>query len=708
MRKTSLAEIVINKAMPVLTHALAVIAVLVTLSASITKDKFDSISTEPFEISFQVFSPAFAAFEDEFLFEEQDGSIESSLIAGHSSQLFDQLLNDSSQPAQLSSAQVTRNVHNFYSTPKDVSTQVNVQKTSAQVLSKTNDFDLSQFLNQFDGDQSLNEASKAAVVKKQILASALPKKVKSEELAFGSLAAMVTPDTKVLSPTLMASPSSTTTPSQQAATESVKQNSASQKKLKPNETLSVSGQITLKDGLAFLGSMEVSWVVGDYELQVGSINTPDGTYEIEVSKLIGDVIISLYDSNDELMGEGLLDLTQVTPTDGQLEADIEIHPVDWNTAGKVIASSSMGLSNQQPLAGVDIALYAFNEATATNAGGEFGFYNWKKTNSRTLAIASKKGYADSIFMLDSKSEAQVLLFEQTYLEAFYSYLKELGIYDVADKGTVYGQIQGVSSAEGYIVRLDKAKTIYFLTSGFASTGLKSTSANGHFSFVGLQDGDYELVVEKDGEILDQRVVVVEQGKVSPITVDLKKVTKHIEFFDPMDPDRALSHVEVSFFDGATELALDRDQQIQKALNKGHDLAVMDFATNQEVNRTLLSRQKGLQKIPAINDNKLLLLIEAEGFSVRDGLIFGFIDAEVPYQVFLAEEEAAKIIYFNARGEIVNNKNTTAHGFIIAGFSQGLSSLVIERVSDQVVLGTDLIYSDHNSLSITHLELLPAN
>lgn len=708
MRKTSLAEIVINKAMPVLTHALAVIAVLVTLSASITKDKFDSISTEPFEISFQVFSPAFAAFEDEFLFEEQDGAIESSLIAGHSSQLFDQLLNDSSQPAQLSSVQVTRNVHNFYSTPKGVSTQVNVQKTSGQVLSKTNDFDLSQFLNQFDGDQSLNEASKAAVVKKQILASALPKKVKSEELAFGSLAAMVTPDTKVLSSTLMASPSSTTTPSQQAATESVKQNSASQKKLKPNETLSVSGQITLKDGLAFLGSMEVSWVVGDYELQVGSINTPDGTYEIEVSKLIGDVIISLYDSNDELMGEGLLDLTQVTPTDGQLEADIEIHPVDWNTAGKVIASSSMGLSNQQPLAGVDIALYAFNEATATNAGGEFGFYNWKKTNSRTLAIASKKGYADSIFMLDSKSEAQVLLFEQTYLEAFYSYLKELGIYDVADKGTVYGQIQGVSSAEGYVVRLDKAKTIYFLTSGFASTGLKSTSANGQFSFVGLQDGDYELVVEKDGEILDQRVVVVEQGKVSPITVDLKKVTKHIEFFDPMDPDRALSHVEVSFFDGATELALDRDQQIQKALNKGHDLAVMEFATNQEVNRTLLSRQKGLQKIPAINDNKLLLLIEAEGFSVRDGLIFGFIDAEVPYQVFLAEEEAAKIIYFNARGEIVNNKNTTAHGFIIAGFSQGLSSLVIERVSDQVVLGTDLIYSDHNSLSITHLELLPAN
>lgn len=708
MRKTSLAEIVINKAMPVLTHALAVIAVLVTLSASITKDKFDSISTEPFEISFQVFSPAFAAFEDEFLFEEQDGAIESSLIAGHSSQLFDQLLNDSSQPAQLSSVQVTRNVHNFYSTPKGVSTQVNVQKTSGQVLSKTNDFDLSQFLNQFDGDQSLNEASKAAVVKKQILASTLPKKVKSEELAFGSLAAMVTPDTKVLSSTLMASPSSTTTPSQQAATESVKQNSASQKKLKPNETLSVSGQITLKDGLAFLGSMEVSWVVGDYELQVGSINTPDGTYEIEVSKLIGDVIISLYDSNDELMGEGLLDLTQVTPTDGQLEADIEIHPVDWNTAGKVIASSSMGLSNQQPLAGVDIALYAFNEATATNAGGEFGFYNWKKTNSRTLAIASKKGYADSIFMLDSKSEAQVLLFEQTYLEAFYSYLKELGIYDVADKGTVYGQIQGVSSAEGYVVRLDKAKTIYFLTSGFASTGLKSTSANGQFSFVGLQDGDYELVVEKDGEILDQRVVVVEQGKVSPITVDLKKVTKHIEFFDPMDPDRALSHVEVSFFDGATELALDRDQQIQKALNKGHDLAVMEFATNQEVNRTLLSRQKGLQKIPAINDNKLLLLIEAEGFSVRDGLIFGFIDAEVPYQVFLAEEEAAKIIYFNARGEIVNNKNTTAHGFIIAGFSQGLSSLVIERVSDQVVLGTDLIYSDHNSISITHLELLPAN
>ncbi len=256
------------------------------------------------------------------------------------------------------------------------------------------------------------------------------------------------------------------------------------------------------------------------------------------------------------------------------------------------------------------------------------------------------------------------------------------------------------------MRLDRAKPVYFMEVGFASIEQDETSSNGLFSFVGLNDGDYELVVEKDGEIIDSRIVVVEQGKVSPIIVDLSNVTKHVEFFDPMMPDRVISDVEVSFFDGSTTHTLDKDNQTKLKINKGPDLSLVEFATANEINRTLLSRNKGLQKIPFTNSNQLLALAKKQGFDVKDGIIFGFIDSQELYKVQLAENPAEKVIYFNSEFNPVDPDSGSVRGFVIAGFSEGLNTLVITSIEDGAILGTDLVYSDHESISLSHLEILP--
>jgi hypothetical protein len=293
------------------------------------------------------------------------------------------------------------------------------------------------------------------------------------------------------------------------------------------------------------------------------------------------------------------------------------------------------------------------------------------------------------------------------MQAFFNYIQELGIYNVEDKGTIYGKIQGVSQKAGYNVRLDRAHPLYFMTAGFATLDLKATSENGLFAFVGLQDGDYELIVEKDGEILDQRLVVVEQGKVSPILVDLATVSKHLEFFDPMQPTAKISSVELSFFDGVSSSRLDRDHRLKQTLRRGQDLSLMEYKGKVEVSRTLLSRHKGLQKIPLINDQKLLKLAEKHDLSMNTGLIIGFIKSPEAYRVFLAEERPRKVLYFNNKGQVLSRDNQeTAHGFMIGGFREGLSSLVIESAKDGVILGTDLIYSNHESISMTHLDILP--
>ncbi len=710
MKQSTVCEKLINWAAPKFFYMAFVGFFLVASQNYIAHDRSLGFVSQAFEVSFNEFSPAFAAFEDEFLFEKIDSVIPEDLKPKEESQIFEEL--------------------------SAVEAQISAPAQPVVTLSKSEPSDFQRMLNHFDGERAIADiqplSTKLDLSSRANNFKAIAKSPNNEgELAFGSLVAMVGPGPH---------PTSNRTPSNWAAQA---RPSKPVSKPRPNDSEDfqshskegpvptapadyeshgketpdpaiidryiVSGGIRLKQGLAFLGSMEVSWVVGDYELQRGSINTPDATYEIEVNKLVGDIIISLYDNKDELIGEGVFDLTQVAVGSPSIVASIEILPIDWDLAGHVVHSNSLGTGINQPVEGAQVALYSFNDATESSQDGSFRFFNWKKTNSRTLAIASKEGFFDSVFMIDSKTESQVLIFENSYMNSFFEFVQSLGIYNVKDKGTVYGEIQGIGRKEGYSVRLEKAQPLYFLAAGFASIDLKTTSSNGMFSFVGLQDGDYELVVEKEGEVLDQRLVVVEQGKVSPVIVDLSKVSKHLEFFDPMEPNRNIKSVEISFFDGSSTKSLDSDNQARHKITRGQDLSLMEFQGKNEVNRTLLSRHKGLQKIPVVNDKRLLEIARSNDLSIEKGMVFGFVDSKEAYQVYLAEETVGKTIYFDESGrEIEANSKKPARGFILGDFSTGLRSVIVERVSDKMILGTDLVYSNHESISITHLEILPAN
>lgn len=691
MKKNRPQEHIINWLVPKFFLLALVGFVLVFGQSYVSPDKSLVFTAQTFQLDFDQFSPAFAAFEDEYLYENMDSVPAVALRSGEATTSFEKLA------------------------AKDkVETKVRVRNGQTLASQKKANPVFQNLLNHFDGEKAVSEiktlrTTLAQIVKKEEIEY---KKELSDggELAFGPLAANINPRPQVVSQEPRVNdPIISKSLLKKALEEQEMSAQAKELEAAPDVTnYKVLGGIQLKQGLAFIGSMEVSWVVGDYELQRGSINTPDATYEIEVSKLVGDVIISLYDSNDELIGEGLLDLTQFKPNQEEIVSNIQVLPIDWDVAGQIVHADSLGTGVRKPVEGVEVALYSFNDATQSDSSGEFSFFNWKKTNSRTLAIASKEGFFDSIFTLDSKTEANVLLFENKYMVSFFKYLENLGIYEVEDKGTVYGKIQGIENAEGYVARLEKSTPLYFMTAGFATLDQKATSTNGLFSFVGLQDGDYELVIERDGEILDERLVIVEQGKVSPVIVDLSKVSKHLEFFDPMDSNNPINEVELSFFDGSSKRNLDSENQIRQTLHRGHDLSLMEVKGRSEVSRTLLSRHKGLQKIPLINDKVLIELARSNDLYTEKGLVFGFVESEEPFQVFMAEEDPGKILYFDENGRLLENEETRpARGFILGDFGEGLRSVIVERKSDGMILGTDLIYSNHESISITNLEIHPA-
>mgnify|MGYP001373677893 CR=1 FL=1 len=67
----------------------------------------------------------------------------------------------------------------------------------------------------------------------------------------------------------------------------------------------------------------------------------------------------------------------------------------------------------------------------------------------------------------------------------------------------------------------------------------------------------------------------------------------------------------------------------------------------------------------------------------------------------------KIIYFDEGGRVIDHpEEEIPFGFIMGGFPEGLSSLIAESREDQTILATDLIYSDHTSVSVIQMDILP--
>ena len=461
----------------------------------------------------------------------------------------------------------------------------------------------------------------------------------------------------------------------------------------------IQGGISLKEGLPFLGSMEVSWVMDNSVFRSGSINTSNATYEIHVDQLVGDIVVSLYDENNILIGEGSMDLGHLYENPDSVSRNIEVFPIDWDHAGQAIHGLFLDSKNK-PLSGVKISLYAFNESTTTDPSGNFGFPNWKKTNSRSIALASKSGYHDSIFLMDSGQPALVPLFPRSHIESFFSYLEDQGIPQREKGGIIHGSILGNLEKSGYKVSIEGQDPIYFSPLGFADTKAKATSSNGLFSFVGLENGDYRILLEKQGELVDERWVVVESSKISPVLFNPGE-TRPPGFFNSTNPEEFSLPEKLAFFDNNdSPLPKQRDFSEISALQS----SVMG-SQNHPQSQNPVTNDQASEEIPQISE-KLHALAKQHGMQIHDGLIFGFVDSTESYKASLVEETAGKIIYFNEEAVKIDPNQEIASGFIMGGFSRGLNSLAIESRKTSMVLTTDLVFSDHQSISLINMEVFP--
>ena len=650
------------------------------LPIPLTHEPHTSFSSHTFGVNFSEFSPAFAAFEDEFL---------------------QKFIEDIQQRERTEDLQIKGEQDpEIFSKENQNSSQPLVQHPKTPTPGKIQDppfetFRTDRLLQSFDGQIRIKDIPNLSTT------SSLQKNSKSFQsgkLGFGSLIHLESKKVKKQ----FASTGKFSWNKEKAKPNPLEQDfRVSQSFItdKDHKPYKIQGEISLKEGLPFLGSMEVSWVMNNSVFRSGAINTSNATYEIHVDQPVGDIVVSVYDENNSLIGEGSMDLGYLSENPSG-SRNIEVFPIDWDHGGQAIHGLFLDSKNK-PLSGVNISLYAFNESTTTDPNGNFGFPNWKKTGSRSIALASKSGYHDSIFLMDSRQLATVPLFPLSHIQSFFSYLQTQGISPKQNGGIIYGSLLGNSEKSGYKISIEGQSAIYFSPLGFADINAHTTSSNGLFSFVGLENGDYRIVLEKQGELVDEKWVVVESSKISPVLFNPRQ-TRHPGFFNSTDSKQEFLFAQrLDFFDNN-----------DSAPSKHRDLSEISTLQPSAMNSKSHPRRQNPDatdqlsvEIPQISE-KLHTLAQQHRMQIHDGLIFGFVDSAENYRASLIEEAAGKIIYFNKEAVKIDPTDEIPFGFILGGFPRGLNSLAIESKKTSMVLTTDLVFSDHQSISLVHMEVFP--
>lgn len=489
------------------------------------------------------------------------------------------------------------------------------------------------------------------------------------------------------------------------------------------------GNVELAGGLAFLGELVVTWLDQGVQKDEGVIRQDSARFELAVEGLRGQVLASLYDFDGNLVGEGSVDLDQLRSQD-QFDPEalsIVIREVDVHLAGRIRSVYTVGTQWEDPIVDAEVALYAFEDfASTSDEQGQFHFPQWRRSDSKSLAHASKEGFRDSIFLLDSNQTADVIMLSDRYVESYFKFLVGAGFDSrLASAGLIYGAVQENGQGVGEIsVEVDGYRTVY-LESFVANPERGGTDSSGLFTVVGLDDGDHILRIYKGSELLETRVVVVESGKVSPLTVSIDPILKPLEFYDPISKQHP-SRTSVSFFDSEETIEETRQQARQDVeaetttptitstsaggprgtakakINSGSDPALMEFSHDGGLSSVaLISRDLMVESLPYIENHWLKALEEKLSLSPKQGVAIGFFpDNQKINRVTVRENDPEQTLYFDRDMNFTKTPSQQTVGFVLSGLEPGLYSLVFATDEKEDWQQSDLIFIDGESIAIT--------
>ncbi|MBY0315719.1 MAG: hypothetical protein K2Q26_09380 [Bdellovibrionales bacterium] len=474
----------------------------------------------------------------------------------------------------------------------------------------------------------------------------------------------------------------------------------------------IQGKIELSGGLALThpkDEVKLGWFRRDEEERPGKVSIAEGTYELKVDRMEGELLAQLIDSKGSVLGESIVDLDVLAQSRSLNQmmvtgVDIKIVPVDFS-AGKTISTYDSKI-HKDPVPKATVYVGQHELSMASDEKGELTDPAITPT-SIAVVSTSKAHYQGSLSLVDFQARPHLRMFPDKFLKALHDTLGTEK--NRRDAGMIWGMVTKNGEPVGnYRIQIAKHEDhlpVYF-NFYIPNRELKETSSDGQYVFVGLPDQEYELeLIDATGKVVDAKVVAVRAGYVSQAEFEIgKSKVINVRPFDPLSSTRveldlAVLGVENTFLGKSEDFI-----KIPIAANKD-PLLVFSKAQQHKVSAsTFASRQKKFQDIPILNESWWERMQQLYSIDVSSGVIVGFIDTDQPFEIFLEEPKAGrKVVYFNTRGEIVDKvKGEMASGFIVYNVGPGLKTLILQ--TETGLLQTEVAYVDGESVSLIYRQL----
>ncbi len=466
----------------------------------------------------------------------------------------------------------------------------------------------------------------------------------------------------------------------------------------------IQGKIELTDGLAISDprdTLSVGWFVDGERKKDGRISIREGIYEIKVDRLEGEIIAELADHRGFLLGEAIIDLEVIAKTRGKTGViiggvDLKLKPYNFSLKGQVLSVYEQVVTGAQgQVGGHDLPV-------RSNEKGEFVEPMISPQSTGIVSFLQAK-YRQTVVLANFERELKVHLFPDQFMQAFFDTI-ELPKKNRTD-GMIWGTIaRGRQPAQGYQVRMvqQNAKPIYFQMY-IAQKDSQKTSEDGQFTFVGLNDGEYEIeVIDSLGRLIDSKLAVVQAGAVTELNFEVGDERKlSLRAFDPLTVHP--KNIEFFALGQMSVQQVKTEDILSMKTYPGHEpLLIYTKVEGAEIeSSTFASRYKKFQEVPVLNDSWWKGIQKSYTIPIAGGVIVGFVDTDQPFEVYIDHQnENTKILYLDQQGRTINKTaGMRASGFVVYGVERGLHTMVIESEQGQVV--TEAVYVDGEAVSLIY-------
>lgn len=471
----------------------------------------------------------------------------------------------------------------------------------------------------------------------------------------------------------------------------------------------IQGKLELSEGLAISDprdSLNVGWFVDGERKKEGKISLREGTYEIKVDSLYGEIIAELSDKKGFLLGEAVIDLDVLRRQRQQTGfvisgVDLKLRPYNFSLKGQTLSVYDTP-SNRQVVSGTQVRVGDHDMNFRSKKDGQFDEPSVSPQSSGVV-FAQQDRFRQTVLLADFGRELTIHLYPDPFMNAFFETIqlpKKL-----RTDGMIWGTIKrGDTPAFGYQVRMaqQNAKPIYFQMY-IANPQADKTSEDGQFAFVGLGNGEYEIeVVDAFGRLVDSKLAVVRMGAVTEMNFEVADERNlSVRAFDPL----SLQPKSVEFYaiGQPSPLNIQTEEILKLPTYPGQEpLLIYTKVEGSDVEAaTFASRNKKFQEVPVLNPSWWYRLQTAYKIRAEDGVIVGFVDTDMPFEVFIDHQtEKTKILYMDQQGRTIQKASgVKPAGFIIYGVDQGLHTLILE--SEQGQIQSEAAYVDGEAISLMY-------